>query len=134
MPKPTATEVESRLRDALQAAEVVVIDTSSGCGSSFDVAVVSSMFEGKGLLQRHRLVSAARQGRCCILYEKVVRASASYVLSHKALIHTDPCYDNETLLHAQQLNLLIFGRQITVPNQTDQTIKCCISLHCAALF
>lgn len=64
MPKPTAAEVETRLRDALQAAEVVVIDTSSGCGSSFDVAVVSSMFEGKGLLQRHRLVSEARQGQC----------------------------------------------------------------------
>ena len=34
-----------------------VKDTSGGCGQSFDVLVVSSQFEGKSLLQRHRLVN-----------------------------------------------------------------------------
>ena len=31
-----------------------VKDVSGGCGSSFEVLVVSSQFEGKPLLQRHR--------------------------------------------------------------------------------
>ena len=34
-----------------------VRDTSGGCGQSFEVLVVSSEFEGKPLLQRHRLVN-----------------------------------------------------------------------------
>ena len=52
----TAAEVESTLRDKLQAADVQVQDTSGGCGASFDVAVVSEQFEGKKLLERHRMV------------------------------------------------------------------------------
>ena len=32
-------------------------DTSGGCGQSFEVLVVSEKFEGKSLLQRHRLVN-----------------------------------------------------------------------------
>ncbi|CAI7917806.1 unnamed protein product [Closterium sp. NIES-54] len=38
----------------------VVIDTSAGhCGTAFDVAVVSPLFEGKRLLERHRMVNSA---------------------------------------------------------------------------
>lgn len=36
-----------------------VIDTSGGCGASFDVAVVSDAFNGKMLIARHRLVHDA---------------------------------------------------------------------------
>jgi len=36
-----------------------VIDISGGCGSSFEVEVVSEQFEGKRLLERHRMVNAA---------------------------------------------------------------------------
>lgn len=36
-----------------------VVDESDGCGGKFSVIIVSSQFEGKALLQRHRLVNAA---------------------------------------------------------------------------
>jgi hypothetical protein len=38
-----------------------VVDTSDGCGSKFEVEVVSPLFEGKALLARHRLVRARGQ-------------------------------------------------------------------------
>ncbi|KAG2711603.1 hypothetical protein I3760_04G084100 [Carya illinoinensis] len=38
---------------------VEVIDTSGGCGASFAIEIVSEKFEGKRLLERHRLVNAA---------------------------------------------------------------------------
>lgn len=33
-----------------------VVDESDGCGGKFNVIVVSDKFEGKPILQRHRLV------------------------------------------------------------------------------
>ncbi|XP_026684585.1 bolA-like protein 2 isoform X1 [Diaphorina citri] len=33
-----------------------VVDDSDGCGGKFTVLIVSDKFEGKGILQRHRLV------------------------------------------------------------------------------
>lgn len=36
-----------------------VLDTSGGCGASFVIEIVSAAFEGKRLLERHRLVNAA---------------------------------------------------------------------------
>ncbi|RYR08862.1 hypothetical protein Ahy_B05g076708 [Arachis hypogaea] len=36
-----------------------VVDTSGGCGASFVVEIVSEEFEGKRLLERHRMVNAA---------------------------------------------------------------------------
>ncbi|KAL6748563.1 bola protein [Haematococcus lacustris] len=51
--------VKARLTQALDAIECVVIDTSGGCGAAFEVSVVSAAFEGKSLLQRHRLVNDA---------------------------------------------------------------------------
>lgn len=53
----TAADVEGILKSQLAAQDVQVIDTSGGCGASFDVAVVSDQFEGKKLLERHRMVS-----------------------------------------------------------------------------
>ncbi|XP_002282729.1 protein BOLA2 [Vitis vinifera] len=38
-----------------------VIDTSGGCGASFAIEIVSEQFEGKRLLERHRMVNAALQ-------------------------------------------------------------------------
>ncbi|KAG7205137.1 hypothetical protein KM043_005507 [Ampulex compressa] len=35
-----------------------VVDQSDGCGANFSVVVVSNAFEGKHILQRHRLVNA----------------------------------------------------------------------------
>lgn len=33
-----------------------VKDTSGGCGQSFEAVIVSAQFEGKRLLERHRVV------------------------------------------------------------------------------
>jgi stress-induced morphogen len=53
----TASDIERRLKEGIGAMHVEVKDVSGGCGSSFEVLVVSSQFEGKPLLQRHRLVN-----------------------------------------------------------------------------
>ncbi|KAI9007224.1 hypothetical protein HDU85_003928 [Gaertneriomyces sp. JEL0708] len=58
MPIPKA-HLETQLKEKLQAEHIEVIDTSNGCGQSFDVVIVSKMFAGKPLLQRHRLVNEA---------------------------------------------------------------------------
>lgn len=36
-----------------------VVDESDGCGGKFSAVIVSPQFEGKALLQRHRLVNGA---------------------------------------------------------------------------
>jgi stress-induced morphogen len=38
---------------------VKVIDLSDGCGSKFDITVVSSEFMGKAIIAQHRLVNKA---------------------------------------------------------------------------
>ncbi|KAJ3300373.1 hypothetical protein HK104_001336 [Borealophlyctis nickersoniae] len=51
--------LERILREKLQAEHVSVVDTSDGCGQSFEVIIVSKLFERKPTLQRHRLVNDA---------------------------------------------------------------------------
>lgn len=51
-------EVEERIRVALECPQLTVEDISCGCGSSFNVMCVSPHFQGKTLLQRHRIVNA----------------------------------------------------------------------------
>ncbi|QDZ19580.1 BolA-like protein [Chloropicon primus] len=54
----TVAQVEQKLKEALQAQEIEVFDTSGGCGASFEVSLlVSEQFEGKRALQRHRLIN-----------------------------------------------------------------------------
>lgn len=36
-----------------------VVDETDGCGGKFNVIIVSPEFEGKSILQRHRLVNTA---------------------------------------------------------------------------
>ncbi|EXB76036.1 hypothetical protein L484_012189 [Morus notabilis] len=55
----TKEQVESSLTSKLSPSHLEVIDTSGGCGASFAVEIVSTKFEGKRLLERHRLVNAA---------------------------------------------------------------------------
>ncbi|KAJ4810933.1 Bola-like family protein [Rhynchospora pubera] len=55
----TKEEVETTLTSALKPTHLEVIDTSGGCGASFEVEIVSEQFEGKRLLERHRLVNTA---------------------------------------------------------------------------
>eukprot|EP00049_Salpingoeca_infusionum_P018875 m.359147 g.359147 ORF g.359147 m.359147 type:complete len:86 (-) comp18438_c0_seq1:315-572(-) len=52
-----ATLIEKKLREGLQATHVEVVDTSSGCGASYEVIIVSEAFAGMKLLQKHRAVN-----------------------------------------------------------------------------
>lgn len=54
----TLETIRARVAAALPDASVTVRD-STGQGDHFALAVVSQSFEGKGLLDRHRLVYAA---------------------------------------------------------------------------
>lgn len=51
--------VEARLREALEPSELTVVDTSGGCGASYEVSIVSAKLAGKTLLQRHRAINDA---------------------------------------------------------------------------
>ncbi|GMI99377.1 homolog of E.coli BolA 2, BolA3 [Hibiscus trionum] len=55
----TKEQVESSLTSKLKPLHLEVIDTSGGCGASFVIEIVSEQFEGKRLLERHRIVNAA---------------------------------------------------------------------------
>ncbi|XP_060112625.1 bolA-like protein 2 [Heteronotia binoei] len=54
----SAESLRERLLQGLEAEHVEVEDTTPGrCATSFKVLVVSPQFQGKPLLQRHRLVN-----------------------------------------------------------------------------
>eukprot|EP00238_Polyblepharides_amylifera_P014162 CAMPEP_0196582142 /NCGR_PEP_ID=MMETSP1081-20130531/37636_1 /TAXON_ID=36882 /ORGANISM="Pyramimonas amylifera, Strain CCMP720" /LENGTH=86 /DNA_ID=CAMNT_0041902625 /DNA_START=145 /DNA_END=405 /DNA_ORIENTATION=+ len=56
----SAENVRSTLVERLGAIHAEVEDTSGGCGSSYEVTLlVSAQFEGKKLIERHRLVNTA---------------------------------------------------------------------------
>ncbi|ALC41605.1 CG33672, partial [Drosophila busckii] len=57
MSKYNTKYLEDKLRQELQATHVEVYDDSDGCGGKFSVIIVSNVFEGKSLLQKHRLVN-----------------------------------------------------------------------------
>uniref|UniRef100_A0A6M2DEU3 Putative bola bacterial stress-induced morphogen-related protein n=1 Tax=Xenopsylla cheopis TaxID=163159 RepID=A0A6M2DEU3_XENCH len=52
----TTQYLEEKLKNQLQAEYVEVVDLSNGCGGTFSAVIVSSVFEGKPLLARHKLV------------------------------------------------------------------------------
>ncbi|XP_068164468.1 bolA-like protein 2 [Antennarius striatus] len=55
----TADHIRDKLLQELEAVHVEVEDTSPNrCAASFKVLVVSNQFEGKSLLQRHRMVNS----------------------------------------------------------------------------
>ncbi|KAK7873148.1 hypothetical protein R5R35_006369 [Gryllus longicercus] len=54
----TEEYVKNKLLKELEATHVEVEDLSDGCGAKFNALIVSSKFEGKPLLQRHRLVNS----------------------------------------------------------------------------
>ncbi|KAL7102164.1 hypothetical protein ACP275_08G102000 [Erythranthe tilingii] len=55
----TKEQVESTLNSKLNPSHLDVSDTSGGCGASYCVEIVSEQFEGKRLLERHRMVNTA---------------------------------------------------------------------------
>lgn len=57
MSQVTEEQIKNKLQKELRASFVEVKDESDGCGGKFSVIVVSDKFEGRPLLQRHRLVN-----------------------------------------------------------------------------
>ena len=55
---PRAEDIRTRIEAGLAGATAEVVDTTGG-GDHFRAHVVAPPFEGKGLLDRHRLVYAA---------------------------------------------------------------------------
>lgn len=53
----TADYIQEKLSKELETVHCQVSDLSDGCGGKFECVIVSSKFEGKPLLQRHRLVN-----------------------------------------------------------------------------
>lgn len=54
----TADDVRAALV-SLQPLHLDVVDTSGGCGASFEIVIVSTAFDGVALLERHRIVNNA---------------------------------------------------------------------------
>ena len=54
----TAAEIEARIHAALPGARVTVADTTGG-GDHWSATVIAVEFQGKGLVDRHRMVYAA---------------------------------------------------------------------------
>ncbi|KAF0919246.1 hypothetical protein E2562_029017 [Oryza meyeriana var. granulata] len=55
----TKEDVEAAITSSLSPSHLVVTDTSGGCGASYEIELVSEKFEGKRLLERHRMVNTA---------------------------------------------------------------------------
>lgn len=57
MPGYTKEYIEEKLKTELDTVHVDVEDISDGCGAKFNAVIVSPKFEGKSLLERHRMVN-----------------------------------------------------------------------------
>ena len=55
-----ARNLQKRIEEALPGAEVVVVDTT-GTGDHFQARVISPAFEGKSVVEQHRMVYAPLQ-------------------------------------------------------------------------
>lgn len=53
----TKEYIENKLKTELETIHIEVEDLSDGCGAKFNALIVSPKFEGKPLLQRHRMVN-----------------------------------------------------------------------------
>ncbi|GMH35783.1 hypothetical protein BSKO_03651 [Bryopsis sp. KO-2023] len=63
-----ASQVQKALEERLEASDVEVVDTSGGCGAAFEVYVVSQKFEGKKVLERHRMVKSALEEEMKVIH------------------------------------------------------------------
>lgn len=55
----TSDSLKQIIQERLEASFVQVEDMSGGCGQAFAVIIVSTKFQGKNKLMRHRLVNGA---------------------------------------------------------------------------
>ncbi|KAM5538835.1 hypothetical protein V8D89_007557 [Ganoderma adspersum] len=53
----SAADLETAIRRAMPVLHLEIEDTSNGCGENYEVFVVSSAFEGKNTLARHRFIN-----------------------------------------------------------------------------
>ncbi|KAJ2991542.1 hypothetical protein HDV02_003695 [Globomyces sp. JEL0801] len=55
----TVADLKTKLTEKLTPSYLEVNDLSDGCGQNIEVIIVSTVFEGKSVLQKHRLVNDA---------------------------------------------------------------------------
>jgi stress-induced morphogen len=53
----TKVQLEEKLTKALKIKQLEVVDTSGGCGTSFQVKIKSADFNGKNMIAQHRMVN-----------------------------------------------------------------------------
>eukprot|EP01031_Cornospumella_fuschlensis_P038782 gene38783-47160_t len=74
----TSELLELRVREGIPNVEYVkAVDLSDGCGSKFEIEVVSSEFAGKPLLAQHRLVHKAIEKERQTIHALTVKTRAS---------------------------------------------------------
>lgn len=64
----TSSFLEEKLKKEIGATHVDIVDLSDGCGTKFQALIVSPQFEGKPLLQRHRLVNSTLEEEMKIIH------------------------------------------------------------------
>ncbi|QQP54263.1 BolA-like protein 2 [Caligus rogercresseyi] len=60
--------VRNKLTSELEPTHLDIVDESDGCGAKYNVVIVSNKFEGKALLQRHRLVNSILEEELKIIH------------------------------------------------------------------
>ena len=69
--------IRTLLKTGLSADHVAVTDTSGGCGDFFSIVVVSKLFEGKPLLEQHKMVNKLIKGEFESLHGITLKTVAS---------------------------------------------------------
>ena len=58
----SATEIKQLIQEALPDADVMITDLA-GDGNHYAAHIISALFKGQSLIQQHRMVYSALQGR-----------------------------------------------------------------------
>ncbi|XP_064460737.1 bolA-like protein 2 [Ornithodoros turicata] len=64
----TKEYLEDKLQKELDAIHVELEDISDGCGAKFNAVIVSPKFEGKALLERHRMVNTVLSKELAVIH------------------------------------------------------------------
>ncbi|KAL9006375.1 MAG: hypothetical protein Q9188_000849 [Gyalolechia gomerana] len=64
----TVSSLKQALKEKLDAEYVEIEDMSGGCGQAFNAMIVSSQFENKNSLARHRLVNSALKAEIAAIH------------------------------------------------------------------
>jgi len=69
--------IYDKLMTGLEASEVNVIDISGGCGSMYRVEVISKKFNGKGVLEQHRMVNDVLKSDIANMHGLTIKTKAA---------------------------------------------------------